>query len=229
MNNALILFTRVPIPGATKTRLMPFLNGEECAEIHTCFLKDIYEKVKSVQADIFVFYTPRDEKALLKQVLDEKAMCFPQHGADLGERMKNAIGIALRMGYEKVVLIGTDIPQIHPETLNNAFDNLKDKDIVIHPTFDGGYYLIGMKKEYDSIWKIERYGTNTVIYDTLQHMKNEKLLTSVGQMYYDVDDKEDLLHLYSDIQKGSVCNCPLTMQYLEETLKERLELANDKS
>ena len=229
MNNALILFTRVPIPGATKTRLMPFLNGKECAEIHTCFLQDIYEKAKSVQADLFVFYTPRDEKELLKQVLDEKAMCFPQHGADLGERMKNAIGIALRMGYEKVVLIGTDIPQIHPETLKNAFDNLKDKDIVIHPTFDGGYYLIGMKREYDSIWKIERYGTNTVIYDTLQHMKNEKLLTSVGQMYYDVDDKDDLLHLYSDIQKGAVCNCPITMQYLEENLKDRLEHANDKS
>lgn len=61
---------------------------------------------------------------------------------------------------------------------------------MIHPTFDGGYYLIGMKKEYDSIWKIERYGTNTVIYDTLQHMRNEKLSTAVGQMYYDVDDKE---------------------------------------
>ena len=64
---------------------------------------------------------------------------------------------------------------------------------MIHPTFDGGYYLIGMKKEYDSIWKIERYGTNTVIYDTLQHMRNEKLSTAVGQMYYDVDDKGDFV------------------------------------
>ena len=193
MNNALILFTRVPIPGATKTRLMPFLNGEECAKIHTCFVQDIYAKAKEAGADLFVFYTPRDEKKLLEQFLDSEAIFLPQHGDDLGERMKNAIGITLRMGYEKVVLIGTDIPQIHPETLRNAFDSLDEKDIVIHPTFDGGYYLIGMKKEYHSIWKIERYGTNTVIYDTLQHMKNEKLSTAVGQMYYDVDDKDDLI------------------------------------
>ena len=121
--------------------------------------------------------------------------------------MKNAIGIVLRMGYEKVILIGTDIPQIHPETLKNAFDNLGGKDIVIHPTFDGGYYLIGMKKEYDSIWKIERYGTNT----------------AVGQMYYDVDDKGDLYHLYEDIEKGAICNCPITIDYLELGLKGKLD------
>lgn len=227
MNKALILFTRVPIAGMTKTRLMPFLNGEECAELHACFVKDIYEKVKQVEADVFVFYTPRDEKNLLKPILGEEVVCLPQYGDDLGERMKNAIGIILRLGYEKVVLIGTDIPQIHSETLKNAFDNLEKKDIVIHPTFDGGYYLIGMKREYDSIWKIERYGTNTVIYDTLQHMRNERLSTAVGQMYYDVDDKEDLLHLYDDIKKGAVCNCPVTIDYLELGLKEKLERKNE--
>lgn len=94
---------------------------------------------------------------------------------------------------------------------------------MIHPTFDGGYYLIGMKKEYDSIWKIERYGTNTVIYDTLQHMRNEKLSTAVGQMYYDVDDKRDLYHLYEDIEKGAICNCPITIDYLELGLKGKLD------
>lgn len=223
MNNALIVFTRVPIPGATKTRLMPFLNGEECAKLHSCFLKDIYRKVEPAGADVFVFYTPRDEKELLKHVLGEQVTYLPQYGEDLGQRMKHAIGIVLRMGYEKAVLIGTDIPQIHTETIKNAFDNLDEKEIVIHPTFDGGYYLIGMKKEYESIWKIERYGTNTVIYDTLQHMKNEKLSTAVGQMYYDVDDQDDLKHLWSDIRKGSVCNCPETIAYLEQNLREKLE------
>lgn len=227
MNKALILFTRVPIPGKTKTRLMPFLNEDECAEIHACFVKDIYEKSKAVDADLYVFYTPKDEKQLLTPLFDKDVVCLPQYGEDLGERMKHAIGIVLRMGYEKVILIGTDIPQIHPETLNNAFDSLDEKDIVIHPTFDGGYYLIGMKREYESIWKIERYGTNTVIYDTLQHMRNERLSTAVGQMYYDVDDKEDLLHLYNDIQKGAICNCPVTIDYLELELKDKLEKENE--
>ncbi len=227
MTNALILFTRVPIPGMTKTRLMPFLNGEECATVHSCFVKDIYEKAQEVDADIFVFYTPRDDKELLKNLLDDRATYLPQYGDDLGQRMKHAIGITLRLGYEKCVLIGTDIPQIRPETITEAFGKLEEHDIVIHPTLDGGYYLIGMKKEYDSIWKIERYGTNTVIYDTLQHMKAEHLDTSVGQVYYDVDDKDDLKQLYGDIKKGIVRNCPVTMAYIESTLKERLEEENE--
>ncbi len=220
---ALIIFTRVPIPGQTKTRLMPFLDGEQCAGLHTCFLKDILQKAQQVDATLFLFYTPRDEKGLLQKAVGNEIICLPQYGADLGQKMKNAIGSVLRLGFEKVILMGSDVPHIHPETLNNAFDSLDQKDIVIHPTFDGGYYLIGMKREYESIWQIERYGTNTVIYDTLQHMKNERLSTAVGQMYYDVDDKEDLCRLYRDMKKGAVCNCPLTQDYLNQELAAKLE------
>lgn len=224
---ALIIFTRVPIPGQTKTRLMPFLDGDQCARLHTCFLKDILQKVQRVDATLFLFYTPRDEKDLLRDAVGDKITCLPQYGEDLGQKMKHAIGSVLRLGFEKVILMGSDIPHIHPETLNNAFDNLEQKDIVIHPTFDGGYYLIGMKREYESIWQIERYGTNTVIYDTLQHMKNEHLSTAVGQMYYDVDDKEDLCKLYSDMKKGAVCNCPLTQDYLNQELAAKLEACDE--
>ena len=99
-----------------------------------------------MDADIFVFFTQKEEKKLLQLVLENETVCLPLYGDDLDERMKNAIGIVLRMGYEKVILIGTDIPQIHPETLKNAFDNHGRKDIVIHHTIDGKYYLIGMLK-----------------------------------------------------------------------------------
>ena len=93
---------------------------------------------------------------------------------------------------------------------------------MIHPALDGGYYLIGMKREYESIWNISRYGTNTVMYDTLQHMKAENLSISVGQMYYDIDRKEDLRQLWSDIQRGAVCNCPETTAFLE-SIRHKLE------
>jgi hypothetical protein len=223
MKNALILFTRVPVPGMTKTRLMPFLTEDECAELHACFVKDIYEKARRVDADVLVFYTPEDREQTLRGLLGDEPLYLPQYGGDLGVRMKYAIGIALRLGYGKCVLIGSDCPQIHRETLSAAFVSLEEKDIVIHPTVDGGYYLIGMKEEYDSIWRIERYGTNTVIYDTLQHMKNEHLSTAVGQMYYDIDEEADLRRLYMDIQSGIVTNCPHTEEYLATSLKDKLQ------
>jgi len=222
MADALILFAIIPAAGKTKSKLMPFLTAEECTSLYSCFLKDIYRKAKATGADVYVFFTPRDRKGAFQAVLGEDVVFLPQHGEDLGQKMKNAVGAVLRMGYEKVVLMGTDIPHIHTETIRNAFDNLEQKDIVIHPALDGGYYLIGMKQEYESIWNIRRYGTNTVMYDTLQHMKAENLTTSVGQMYYDIDDRDDLKQLWNDIKRGAVCNCPETIAYME-TIKHKLE------
>lgn len=222
MANALILFTMIPIPGKTKTKLIPFLSAQECASLYGCFTKDTYRKAKEADADVYVFFTPRDQGGILRTLLGEEAVLLPQHGEDLGQKMKNAIGAVLRLGYEKVVLMGVDIPHIHTETIRNAFDSLDNRDIVIHPAMDGGYYLIGMKREYESIWNIKRYGLNTVMYDTIQHMKEEKLTIAVGQMYYDVDRKEDLKQLWNDIKRGAVCNCPETVAYLE-SICQKLE------
>ena len=222
MTNALILFVFVPPEEAEKNKLMPYLGYEETAALHGCFAKDIYQKAGMVGADVYVFFTPRDKGAVFRNLLGEDVILLPQHGSGLGERMKNAIGAVLRMGYDKVVLMGTDIPHIHTETIRSAFENLENKDIVIHPALDGGYYLIGMKRECDSIWNLKRYGTNTVMHDTLQHIKAENLSVSVGQMYYDVDREEDLKQLWGDIQRGAVYNCPETIAYLE-SIRQKLE------
>ncbi len=222
MANALILFAIIPATGKTKNRMMPFLSAEECMSLCNCFLRDVYEKARASGADVYVFFTPRDRREEFRMILGSDVVLLPQHGEDLGQKMKNAIGSVLRMGYSKVVLMGTDIPHIHTETIKNAFENLNYKDIVIHPALDGGYYLIGMKRECESIWNIRRYGTNTVMYDTLQHMKAENLSTAVGQMYYDIDDKDDLKQLWNDIKRGAVCNCPETMAFLQ-TIRHKLE------
>lgn len=221
--NALIIFTRVPIAGQTKTRLMPVFTGEECADLHICFLQDIFEKSKQTEADIFVFYTPVDQEEKLKNILGEEAIYHPQRGTDLGEKMRNAIQFTLLLGYEKSVLIGSDCPQIEGVSLEDSFETLNDHDIVIHPTMDGGYYLIGMKKDYESIWKIRRYGTNSVIRDTLFCMEKEKLKVFVGKTYYDIDEPEDLKNLYEDLKSNIITNCPRTARYLEQNLQIKME------
>ena len=68
MSRALIIFTRVPVPGQTKTRLMPYLSGQMCARLHTCFLKDIAGECGKVSADVFVYYTPEDKKGILREI-----------------------------------------------------------------------------------------------------------------------------------------------------------------
>lgn len=77
--------------------------------------------------------------------------------------MRSAFVEVFSMGYESCILIGTDIPTIQSSYLEEGFSSFEHNDIVINPTEDGGYYLIGMKQDYPEIWNIERYGTNTVI------------------------------------------------------------------
>ena len=120
MPNALILFAMIPAAGKTKHRLMPFLSAEECVSLYECFTRDVYQKALSVDADIYVFFTPRDKGGVLKAMFEESTILLPQYGDDLGQKMKHAIGAVLRLGYDKVVLMGMDIPHIHTETIQNS-------------------------------------------------------------------------------------------------------------
>lgn len=217
---AIILFTRIPIAGKTKTRMMPFLTPEECAGLHECFIRDAYEACKKAEADIVVCYLPEGELQNLKKLFPEESIYLKQEGTDLGNKMKRAIAQTMEMGYEKVVLIGTDIPQITTKILNQALDDLDDSDIVINPTKDGGYYLIGMKEAHDEVWNVQRYGTNTVIEDTLAQMEKARLKVKIGSMCMDLDTEEDLRKLYLGSQEGML---PVyTGRYLREHLGVRL-------
>jgi len=155
--DALILMTRVPIPGTTKTRLSNFITHEKCAQLHKHFLMDLFNTFNKInnKIDIFLTYTPSDKFYLIEDYMPKYISHFPQEGETLGDRMKNAMLHVLSKGYEKVVLIGSDIPDLSKEDILKAFDKLDNSNICIGPTFDGGYYLIGMKEIYDKIFFIQ--------------------------------------------------------------------------
>ena len=219
MERAIIIFSRIPIPGKTKTRMMPFLTAEECADIHRCFIKDIYISCKKVMADTLVCYAPEGELQELKMLLDENLEYYEQYGANLGIRMKHAFERAFEMGYKKVLLVGTDVPQLTEEILEKGFKGLDENDIVIHPTVDGGYYLIAMKEAHDVVWNVKKYGTNTVIEDTLTQVKIAGLHIHTGTVCRDMDTKEDLYNLYQELHNSS--DAENTKEYLNMHLKNR--------
>lgn len=201
---AILLFTRVPVPGATKTRLMPYLSGEECAALHARFIRTIYDTCRRAGPDVLVFYTPEDQEGIFGELLPGQRL-IPQRGDGLGERMKLAFDHAFAQGYTACVLIGTDIPQIDTEILQNAFARLEESDVVLGPTEDGGYYLIGMKEAYGEIWNVPRYGTNTVLEDTLAHIRAAGLTVRLGETLRDIDTPEDLLAVCGGFQRPTDC------------------------
>lgn len=208
--NALIIFTREPVPGMTKTRLMPEFTPEQCAEFHKCFLRDISKEMKKADADIFVAYTG-GEPAFLKKTFRrafKEGRTFEQNGTDLGERMENAFRHVLGLGYDKAVLIGTDIPEIGAETIEAAFDSLDGSDIVMGPTADGGYYLIGMKEARHEAFDVRLYGIGTVFDETMESVRSAGLSASQVRAYSDIDDPDDLARLRERMvyDKGLRCS-----------------------
>ena len=192
MKNALILMTRVPIPGKTKTRLETHLTPEQCARLHACFLKDIYETSNAANADVFVYFTPEKYRHKLTEILGNEAVLRPQSEGGLGDRMLNSIKECLGEGYDKCLLIGTDIPTVSAGMLNNSLELLEDNDIVIGPTIDGGYYLIGMRKAYNEVFDNTFYGVRSVFENTLQHIEKLGVSYSIADKWYDIDTYEDI-------------------------------------
>lgn len=192
MKEAIIIFTRVPIPGQTKTRMMPHLTEKECAGLHICFLKDIGRVCKKTGKDVFIFYTPEGKQNILFPLFGKGVKYRKQKGNSLGERMENAFQTVFQDGYESCILIGTDIPELKSSYMEQAFHQLRMKDVVLGPTLDGGYYLIGMKQLHSTAFKNQTYGHKTVFENTVRALREKKLSIGYAPRLADMDSPEDL-------------------------------------
>lgn len=202
MKNAVICFTRVPKPGVTKTRLLPVLQPEQCVDLHWAFLSDLADVYEQTDAHLFVAYTPDPDWEQLKRVFPA-AGYFPQKGNDLGERMYRVIRKVLELGYESVVLTGADLPRMTAAHLQSGFAALEEHDIVIGPTSDGGYYLIGMKKPCREVFRVEGYGGASVFENTVAAAADAGLSVGTALACDDVDTPEDLQVLIKAVDPES--------------------------
>lgn len=203
MMNALILMTRVPIPGKTKTRLMETLTGEECASIHESFLLDLFNVFQFIKndMDIFLTYTPEGSIGIMKEIIPGYIECFPQKGDNLGQRMSNAFQYAFNKGYHKVILIGSDIPDIQPDDIENAFKQLNNYDVCLGPTYDGGYYLVGMRKMHGELFDNNlKWGNKSVFESTVDIANNLRLKVGLAAKHWDIDTKEDLINFIKRVE-----------------------------
>lgn len=202
MKRAVICFTRVPKPGITKTRLLPVLTPEQCAGLHWAFLRDLAELYRQLDVHLFIGYAPDPDWESLKAVFPHAGF-YPQKGNDLGEKMYRVIRKVLDLGYESVVLTGTDLPMMTAAHLQSGFAVLDEKDIAIGPTSDGGYYLIGMQKPCREVFRIEGYGGASVFERTVAAAEDAGLSVGLTLPCDDVDTPGDLWELTKTVRPGS--------------------------
>lgn len=197
MKQALIIFTRIPVQGKTKTRMMPHFSPRQCAALHACFLMDIRKQCEACGADIFVSYAAESGKMeRLRELLGEEKQYLPQAGENLGGRMLDAFQKVLEKGYDSCVLIGTDVPELRERCLRKAFWQLQERDVVFGRTEDGGYYLVGMKQPQPLVFGLDAYGHSRVLKETLDRMSEAGLTAGFTDTLSDMDTPEDLRGFY---------------------------------
>ena len=196
----LILFTRYPEPGTTKTRMIPKLGAEGAAELQRQMTRHIVSRVAQFAG---LYSTPLEvrfdggNKNLMEAWLGIGLDYSPQGKGDIGLRMGRALADGFGSGYDPVVIVGSDIPAITADIIQEAFKGLKKKDLVLGPASDGGYYLIGMHKTTfiqanPRLFNGIQWGTDVVLSKTLAVAKELRLKYILLDTLDDVDRPEDL-------------------------------------
>ncbi len=190
-DNALILFARDPILGKVKTRLSPFLEDGVILKLYTCFLQDSLDNIRLVEnADRFVGVAPSSESGFFAGTSGSDIRLFIQEGENLGDKMRRAIQDRFAEGYERVVIIGSDSPSLPVSYIYRALGS--DKDMVLGPSTDGGYYLIGMRGKVVEVFNGVTWGTETVLRETFERLEKNGASLELLPVWYDVDSPEDL-------------------------------------
>ncbi len=197
--DALVVMTKAPLPGQSKTRLVPPLSFGEAAALARALLIDQLDHLASFSgAELFVAFAPPDAAAFFQALVPARFAIFPQEGEDLGERMGQAFQHLFASGFGNILLIGSDLPPIGLPTLANAYASLSaGKDVVLGAAEDGGYYLIGMSHLIIDVFEGMHWSRADVLERTLAKIKRAGLSYELLPACQDIDTPDDLARLYS--------------------------------
>jgi len=194
---AILIFTKAPVAGEVKTRLVPPLTSQQAALLHQKLVHHTLRMAtRQPIAPVILYCSPDLQHPFFQTCLQSYPITLQQqHGEDLGARMLQALNIQLQ-AHRYVILIGTDSPTMTQEYLQEAFQRLKSgSDVVIGPAMDGGYVLIGMKTPYVELFTDLPWGTDAVFALTMDKAMQAGLQVSLLDNMVDIDRPEDLPYI----------------------------------
>ncbi len=211
--------TKAPRAGAVKTRLQPPFTADEAAQLNICFLRDIAAAIVTAGGEskgVGVF-TPVGSEGDYVDVLPSDFVLVPQRGDSFGERLTNAATDLLRLGFESCCLINSDSPTVTADAFRQATVELQGADnrIVLGPSDDGGYYLIGMRKAYRHLFEDIDWSTERVFTQTLERARELTLNVHVLPKFYDIDDAKAFRRLCGELLNEKTYDvAPATREFL---------------
>ena len=212
--NHLGLFAKFWEPGRVKTRLAATLGDELACELYQIFLFHLLETVVSVTDQTTVVFSPANQQADFRAAISTDWSLEAQSEGDLGDRMRNFFSKRLPGGGSaaestaaqqatKVIAIGADCPQLPASEIQNAFDLLDDNDVVIGPSTDGGYYLIGMQGSLTEVFDGIDWSTPAVLPQTIDRLNQQNKSHALLAARTDVDDQNDLQQMLTELSSST--------------------------
>ncbi len=186
-DNALGIFLKNPEIGKVKTRIAQGSSDEKALEIYHQLITSTIKNASNADCTLVAFYSNH----LQVELATPAKQHLLQSGNGLGEKLKNALRELEQTGFEKKMIIGSDCPYITSEIINEAFDSLEENDLVVGPTFDGGYYLIGMKSIHKPLFENIQWSTEYVFGETIEKAKKLNLKIWSLKKLSDIDYFED--------------------------------------
>ena len=209
MSTCATLLLKNPEPGRVKTRLQPCFSAAVAAELYRAFILDSAEILAGCSADSkVVAYDPPGAEEQIRDLLSAFGFTFaPQPQGDLGRRMERLLHRGVEEGADRAIIIGSDSPSLPSEYLDEALETLQNRQVVLGPSTDGGYYLVGARigggEEYSRLFADIEWGTGSVLEQTLSRMEEIAIADNglgLLPVWYDVDTPEDAAFLKIHLQ-----------------------------
>lgn len=199
-NPAIIVMVKAPRAGTVKTRLQPFLNPEQAAKLARCFLLDTIANAQKCPAKLIIAFAPDDGREMLEKLIEvENVVWIQQIGEDLGAKLESVTTAAENLSFAPLIIIGADSPTTPPEFLKQAISALGEHEIVLAPTTDGGFYLLGLNASAPGLFENVAWSTETVFEQMRRNAANIGL-ARLFQLpkWFDIDTEIDLKNLRRD-------------------------------
>jgi hypothetical protein len=196
-DTCILYFVKYPQKGEVKQRLAADIDEDIVVELYRNFVLDTLSTLKKLDVQLRICFSPLNAQKKFREWLGSSYRYVPQEGNDLGERMKNSFSHAFVEGFRRVILIGSDSPDLPGDFLRNAIVELQTHDIVLGPSSDGGYYLIGFRDHtfLPSVFDGISWSSSTVFQETKEKIKNAGRSLSLLPAWSDVDTISDLKNL----------------------------------
>jgi len=187
-----LVFVRAPVAGRVKTRLAAALGAEGALQVYRRLAEHTLREARALGGEVRVHFTPADAGPQVHAWLGDGPRYLPQSAGDLGARMETAFRAAFQDGADRVIIIGSDLPELSAALLRRAFDALESHPAVIGPARDGGYYLLGMRQMIDGLFDGIPWSTDEVLARTLERLGAAGIEPALLDTLNDVDEVDDL-------------------------------------